>query len=136
MRAVGGRAAVAGWLALPSEAPVRIPSWRSEPEPDPSVVRGVLRDYAARPPEPADVALVVEVTRSTAVKDRALACVYGRGGIPVYWTVNVPKRRLEVYADPAQGVYPPPTILGESDTVELVLGGQVVGRIPIAELLP
>jgi Uma2 family endonuclease len=124
-----------GWHVR-QEAPVRIPNRRSESEPDLSVVRGGIADYKGRHPEPADVALVVEVTRSTAAKDRALARVYGRGGIPVYWIVNVPKRRLEVYANPAQGAYPPPTILGESDTVELVLGGQVIGRIPVAELLP
>jgi Uma2 family endonuclease len=125
----------AGWHVR-QEAPVRIPNRRSEPEPDLSVVRGGIVDYKDRHPDPADVALVVEVTRTSATKDRALARVYGPGGIPVYWIVNIPKRRLEVYANPAQGAYPPPTILGESDTVELVLGGQVVGRIPVAELLP
>jgi Uma2 family endonuclease len=122
-----------GWHVR-QEAPVRIPNRRSEPEPDLSVVRGGIEDYAAKHPEPADMALVVEVTRTTAAKDRALARVYGPGGIPVYWIVNVPGRQLEVYA--GAGAYPPPTILDESASVELVLFGLVVGRIAVADLLP
>ena len=58
-----------GWYVR-QEQPVRIPSRRSEPEPDVSVVRGGIGDYEARHPGPADVALVVEVTRTTAANDR------------------------------------------------------------------
>ena len=124
-----------GWHVR-KEDPVRIPNRRSEPEPDLAVVLGDDDAYAARHPEPADIALVVEVTRTTAAKDRGLARVYGRGGIPVYWIVNVPRRRLEVYANPTAAGYPPPLILGESESVELTIGGQVLGRIPVADLLP
>jgi Uma2 family endonuclease len=125
----------AGW-EIRKEEPVRIPKWRSEPEPDLSVVRGSFEDYATRHPGPGEVALVVEVTRETAAKDRKLASVYGGGGIPAYWIVNVPKRQLEVYAGPAGSVYPPSTILSESETVNLVIDGQVVGQIPVAGLFP
>jgi Uma2 family endonuclease len=124
-----------GWHAA-KEEPVRIPNRRSEPEPDVSVVLGSIDDYTDYHPGPADVALVVEVTRTTAAKDRKLARVYGAGGIPTYWIVNVPKRRLEVYAGPIGGRYPPPTILGETESVELVIAGQVAGRIAVADLLP
>lgn len=65
-----------GWHTA-KEEPVRIPDRRSEPEPDVSVVRGSIDDYTDHHPGPADVALVVEVTRSSVVKDRALARVYG-----------------------------------------------------------
>ena len=129
----------AGWCTR-QEQPVRIPNRRSEPEPDVSVVRGVVKDYATRHPDPDDVALVVEVTRSSVAKDRALARVYG-GGIPAYWIVNVPRRRLEVYAHPVPGTrtggaYPAPTILGETESVDLIIRGQVVGQIAVADLLP
>ena len=60
----------AGWHAS-QEGPVRIPNRASEPEPDVSVVRGEIKDYLHRHPEPADVALVVEITRTTVAKDRA-----------------------------------------------------------------
>jgi Uma2 family endonuclease len=126
-----------GWHVR-QEAPVRIPNRRSEPEPDLSVVRGGIKDYVTRHPEPPDVALVVEVTRTTASKDRALARVYGPAGIPVYWIVNIPRRRLEVYpgAPGVAGAYPKPTILDESASVELVIDGQPLGLIAVADLLP
>jgi Uma2 family endonuclease len=124
-----------GWHAR-QEGPVRIPNRRSEPEPDVAVVRGTIRDYERRHPGPGDVALVVEVTRTSAAKDRKLAPVYAAADIPAYWIVNVPRRRLEVYSNPAGGAYPPPAILTEADHVELVLDGQVIGRIAVADLLP
>jgi Uma2 family endonuclease len=123
-----------GWHTC-QEAPVRIANRRSEPEPDVSVVRGGIDDYSARHPGPADIALVVEVTRSSATKDRELARVYGGGGIPAYWIVNIPERRLEVYKGPIKGQYPHPTILEETETVDLVIGRKVVGRIRVSDLL-
>lgn len=130
----------AGWHTR-GEQPVRIPNRRSEPEPDVSVVRGGIRDYVTRHPNPDEVALVVEVTRSSVAKDRALARVYGSGGIPVYWIVNVPRRRLEVYEGPGpqQGGgmrYPASRILRETDSVSLFVGGRAVGKIAVADLLP
>jgi len=125
----------AGWHVR-KEDPVRIPNRDSEPEPDLSVVRGKRTDYLDRHPGPADVALVVEVTRSSVAKDRKLARVYGPGGIPVYWIVNVPKRRLEVYANPIGEAYPAPTILGAAAAVDLIIDGQVIGTITVADLLP
>ena len=129
-----------GWHAV-KEEPVRIPNRRSEPEPDVSVVKGSIDDYTDQHPGPSSVALVVEVTRSSVAKDRKLARVYGPGGIPVYWIVNLPRRRLEVYSHPVPlapiaGAYPAPTILGETESVDLTIDGKVVGQIAVADLLP
>ena len=115
---------------------VRIPTRDSMPEPDVSVARGDHNDYVEVDPGAADVALVVEVARSSLAADRALAKTYAGGGIPVYWIVNVADRQLEVYANPAEGAYPAPVILPESATVDLILAGQVVAQLPVAELLP
>ena len=54
----------------------------------------------------------------------------------MYWILDVRKRRLEVYSNPVNGAYTARTILGEADSAELVIAGQVVGRIPVADLLP
>jgi len=129
-----------GWYVR-QEQPVRIPNRRSEPEPDVSVVRGGIDDYATHHPGPEDVALVIEVTRSSVAKDRALARTYGGGGIPAYWIVNVPGRRLEVYEGPGpqhgrRGRYPAPKILTETASVSLFLDGREVGKIAVADLLP
>jgi Uma2 family endonuclease len=117
------------------EKPVRIPSRDSEPEPDVSVVRGSHRDYRSRDPDPADVALVVEVARSSLPADRALAVTYGAAPIPAYWIVNVTDRQIEVYTNPSDGVYPPPLIVPETGFVDLAIAGQFIAQIPAAELL-
>ncbi|MGC8642396.1 MAG: Uma2 family endonuclease [Isosphaeraceae bacterium] len=118
-----------GWHTS-QEAPVRLPNRDGEPEPDVSVIRGTIDDYPDRHPGPDDVALVVEVTRSTVAKDRALIPVYDAGGIPIYWIVNIPDRQLEVYTSSGA------IVLTEDQYVDLVIDGQVVGQIAVAELLP
>jgi Uma2 family endonuclease len=130
-----GRLLPAGWHAR-KEEPVRIPGRRSEPEPDVSVVRGEPEDYEGRHPGPADVALVVEVARARKAKDRKLAPIYAASGIPAFWIVDVGRRRHEVYSGPVGGTYPAPAILTEDDFVNLVIDGQTVGRIAVADLLP
>jgi Uma2 family endonuclease len=127
-----------GWYVRQC-GPVRIPQRDSEPEPEVSVVRRKPRDYLKRHPGPEDVALVVEVTRYGDCDldlNRELASTYGAGGIPVYWIMNVKGSQLEVYANPTGGAYPAPTILGETESVDLVIDGQVVGTIAVGDLLP
>jgi hypothetical protein len=76
--------------------------------------------------------------------ERALACpirakaAAQRATPRVSRIVNIDDRQLEVYpgAPGVAGAYPPPTILDESASVELVIGGQVVGQIAVADLLP
>src|SRR4051794_18907539 len=130
-----GRLLPAGWHAR-KEDPVRIPGRRSEPEPDVSVARGGPDDYEGRHPGPGEVALAVEVSRTTVAKDRRLGPIYAAAGTPAFWILDVKRRRLEVYSGPAEGAYPPPQVLGESESVELVIDGVVVGRIAVADLLP
>jgi Uma2 family endonuclease len=129
------RVVPSGWHVV-KEEPVRIPNRRSEPEPDVSVVHGSIDDYIDHHPGPGDVALVVEVTRSSVAKDRKLARVYGAGGIPAYWIVNLPRRQLEVHETPVSGQYASFKVLSESEAVELSIGGQVVGTIAVTDLLP
>ena len=124
-----------GWH-IREQKPVRIPGRDSEPESALAVVRGKRRDWLNGHPDGSDVALIVEVSDSMLAADRALAATYGGGNIPAYWIVNIRDRQLEVYANPAAGVYPAPAILRETDSVELVIDGQSVGRIPVGDLLP
>jgi Uma2 family endonuclease len=125
----------AGWHVR-IEKPVRIPEEASEPVPDLSIVRGDVEDYTGRHPHPEDVALLVEIAKSSLQQDREQAIILGAAGIPAYWIVNIDDRQLEVHAGPVAGAYPPPTILDESASVELVIDGQVVGQIAVADLLP
>lgn len=70
------------------------------PEPDVAILRGPVDDYLHRLPEGSDLLLVVEVSRTTQVSDRAKAAIYARAGVPAYWLVDLAARRVEVRTDP------------------------------------
>ena len=57
-------------------------------------------------PDPADVALLVEVSDSTLALDRGKKLsAYAADGIPVYWIVNLVDRQVEVYSRPGKAGY-------------------------------
>jgi len=113
----------------------------SEPEPDIKVVRGDRRDYAERHPGPGEVAFVVEVADTSLTSDRGIKKrIYARAGMPLYWILNLPARRLEVYSDPT-GPDPAPDYRQRRDfeadeMVAVIVDGQDVGRIRVSDLLP
>ena len=72
----------------------------SLPEPDLAVVRGSARDYLRRHPSGTEALLVVELAVSSLSRDRAKAVDYARGGIPVYWLIDLAGHQLDVYSDP------------------------------------
>jgi Uma2 family endonuclease len=115
---------------------VRIPSRDSEPEPDLAVARGEIDDYEERHPGPRDVALVVEIAKSSLAEDRKLAETYGGAGIPIFWIVNLVHRQLEVYSRPTNGSYTSSTIFKKNDLVDLILDDQIVAQIRVSDLLP
>jgi Uma2 family endonuclease len=127
-----------GWTVR-SGKPVRIPrpGRDSEPEPDRSVVRRRPDDYAGRHPDPGDIALVVEIADSSLADDHQLAIeVYGPAGIPVCWIVDVNARRVEVYTRRGPQGYGSPEFFGERQSIPVVIGGRVRGRIAVKDILP
>jgi Uma2 family endonuclease len=117
------------------EQPVRIPAY-DEPEPDISIVRGSDADYRHRIPEPPDVGLLVEVSRTDVSADRQQGHVYARAGIPVYWIVNLVDRQVEVYTDPGPTGYASRTDFRSGQHVPVVIGGQQRGQIAVDDVLP
>jgi Uma2 family endonuclease len=131
-----GRVTPAGWHVRPA-LPVRLPGQHSEPEPDHCVVRGAIPDYAECHPGPDDIALVVEVADSSLAEDRDYAAnIYGPAGIPACWIVDVQGRRVEVYTGPGPRGYASTEIFTEGQSVPVAIGGQEVGRIAVADILP
>jgi Uma2 family endonuclease len=130
---------------LPAEWRLRvqtaITTGDSEPEPDIVVVRNPARRYADRHPGPADIGLLVEVAESSLTHDRTTkGRIYARAGIDNYWIINVVNRQVEVYTD-ADSLAAEPRFVHHKDdlpgdTIPLVLDGQEVTRIPVADLLP
>ncbi len=124
-----------GWR-LTIEAPVRIPDF-DEPEPDLAIVRGTREEYADHHPEPADVGLLIEVADTTLDRDRGeKQRAYARGGVPVYWLVNLVDRQLEIYTEPGPEGYRGHRVLGPADHASATIGGQEIGPILVSAILP
>ncbi len=80
---------------------------------------------------------MVEVADSTLRDDQTLMKrIYARAGIPFYWIVNLPDRRLEVYSDPADADYRQRQDFGPEAEVPLMIEGREVGRISVRDVLP
>ena len=114
---------------------------RWQPEPDVSVLVGPSRRYQAVYATPADVMLLVEVADSSYPKDRGSKWRrYAEAGIPTYWIVNLLERQVEVYRQPGgkgrNAAYGLVEIYGPDAAVPVVIAGEEIGRIPVADLLP
>ena len=88
-------------LFLRKEEPLTFSN--SEPEPDLAVVKRVSDNYRHAHPETAE--LVVEVAISTVEVDRQKAAIYAAAGVREYWLVIPATGSVEVYREPAAGVY-------------------------------
>jgi Uma2 family endonuclease len=111
----------------------------SEPEPDVAVVRGKRIDYAERHPGPRDVALVVEVSDTSLVRDRGTKkATYAQARIAVYWIVNLIDRQIEVYGQPSAETldYPRRDVYTAEQDAPVVLDGSVIGAVRLERLLP
>lgn len=107
----------------------------TEVEPDIAIVTGQARDYLQR--HPTTALLVVEIADSSAAYDRAQkAELYARAGVPDYWVLIVPQRRLEVRRDPdpTSGEYRTVLLLGEDEAISPLSAPSE--RVEIRDLLP
>ena len=124
-----------GWFVR-EDKPVRVHR-TCEPLPDLSVVRGDPDTYEKCHPAPVDVAMVVEISDSTLTKDRGEQQVnYSRGGIAVYWIVNLIDRQVEVYTEPNLDGYASCIVYKSEQSVPVLIDGVEVGQIAVAEILP
>jgi Uma2 family endonuclease len=131
-----GQLLPSGWDIRVEDA-VRLTS--SKPEPDISVARGDIEDYAERDPEPADLAMVVEVAASRARDDRQMASVFGAAGIPVYWIVDLRARQVEVFTllkRRGASAYGRPRVFKPGQSIPVLIVSREVGRITVADIMP
>src|SRR4051794_4411982 len=128
--------------SLPSGWDMRIQSaielLDSQPEPDYTIVRGTDEEYRARHPGPADIGLVIEVAHSSLLRDqRDKTRIYARGGIPIYWIINLVDQRVEVYTQPSGPTLVPSygafQVYQPGDTIPVVLDGNVVATVAAAD---
>jgi Uma2 family endonuclease len=69
-------------------------------------------------------------------EDRAMADIYGAGGVPVYWIVNLVDGQVEVYSNPGPSGYQTQEVLAPGHVLHVKLDGVEIGEIPVADILP
>ena len=139
-------ALTAGYLALidllpenvgvESQQPLAFRREASVIQPDLMVLRGRSTDFRREFPTTADISLLGEVADRTLSEDRKFAHLYAAEGIPVYWIVNIPDRRIEVYAGPSAEGYAVCTLVGPDDELPVVVDGREVGWLRGRKLMP
>ena len=76
------------------------------PEPDAAVLRQPVRTFLSRDPDPAEIALLVEVADTTLAFDLGeKALKYAQAGITEYWVLDIINRRLIVHREPGAERY-------------------------------
>jgi Uma2 family endonuclease len=115
----------------------------SVPVPDGLVLRGSVREFAVKKAQATDIAIVVEVADSTLAEDRGLMQrIYAVAGIPEYWIVNLPERKLEVYRRPVPALteqsakYETVEVYLPDQSVDVVIDGRRIGSFAVSEILP
>ena len=101
-------------VAFVSEAhPITLDN--SEPEPDIAVVRLPTDLYKQHHPYPEDIYFLIEVSNRTLERDlNEKTIIYARNGIPEYWVIDLPHKKLWVFTQP--------DLNGYSQTQELTTG--------------
>jgi Uma2 family endonuclease len=105
MRLLGYLIATFGTDRLQTQATMEVADEdRITNRPEPDAV--VLSDDPRRNPTGGDVLLVVEVSDTTAADDFGVKVgLYARASVAEYWIVDLNRRRLVTYRDPADGAY-------------------------------
>ncbi len=136
--------AFAGLSVVRPQLPITLPprdgsSAGSEPEPDAVVAEGRPDRYLDHHPGPAEIRLLAEVADSSLKYDREeKGRLYASAAIPLYWTVNLVHRQLEIYTDPdpSAGRYRSTEVLAEDRSVVLSWPGLAPVTFPVRDLLP
>jgi Uma2 family endonuclease len=129
---------LAGCFIL-EEKSVQLSRW-SRPEPDIAFIRGELRDFRKHGPKAPDLAALIEVADSSYTKDRGPKWrMYAAAGIPVYWIVNCPLRRIDIYSEPSgrgkSAVYSSVKVYEEHEEIPVLLEERELGRFKVSDVL-
>ncbi len=113
----------------------------SLPEPDLAVARGKRGDYLPDVCPLAQMVLLVEVSHSTLHADEGEKLRrYVEVGVPVYWIVYAKRREVRVHGQPQgsgkDAVYLKATTYKKGDDFPVVIDGEEVGRIAVADIFP
>jgi Uma2 family endonuclease len=113
----------------------------SLPEPDLAVARGKRSDYLPDVCPLLQMVLLVEVSHSTHHADEGEKLRrYAEVGVPVYWIVFASRREVRVHGQPQgsgmDALYLKAATYKKGDDFPVVIDGQEVGRIAVADIFP
>jgi Uma2 family endonuclease len=113
----------------------------SVPEPDIAAVRGHARSRGGRHPTSQECGLLIEVSEASLDRDRTdKGRLYANAAIANYWILNLIDNCVEVYSQPTGPDLNPRYLrrddFAATDCVPLVLDGQEIAKIRVADLLP
>jgi len=101
------------------QAPLRIPTLDSSPEPD--LMWLARQDYFRKHPEPADVFLLIEVAEDSLRYDVGeKARLYAEAGIQDYWVVDIARQAIHIHRQPKLGGYASVAIVEEQESVQVL----------------
>jgi Uma2 family endonuclease len=110
-------AAIGDRAVIDVQDAIRLPP-RSAPQPDITLAMPPDTRYEHKNPEPPDILLVVEVSRTTHDYDRRTKMpLYARQGVREAWLVDEPGRIVEVYRDPGPDGYRQMTTIDEDGSL-------------------
>ena len=106
----------------------------SKPMPDALILTMSRRKIEANP-RPDQILFCFEVSDSTLDYDlNSKAGLYARAGIPEYWVIDIPGRKLHVHRDPSEGEYQSITVHAETEFVSLLTKPDA--PVQVSEFLP
>ncbi len=120
-------------ISIRVQTTLRIPEFKSAPEPDLLWVR--RRNYSRKHPEPSDVLLLAEVAESSIGEDRGEKReLYARAKIVDYWIINLNNNTIEVYREPDGSTYQSFQVFSQGDS--LTPFAVPAAKLLVSDLLP
>jgi Uma2 family endonuclease len=108
---------------------------RNEPEPDFALLAEKKMEYRQRHPRGDELLLLIEVADTSQRRDKIQKRdLYARAGVPEYWIVDLPARRVLVHRNPVAGAYTTCDTFGENDTI--APESHPSAAIAISQILP
>jgi len=107
---------------------------RSLPEPDLAILAEDKPEFTKRFPRGDEILLAIEVSDTSVSFDLSRkAALYAAAGVPEYWVLDLPRRRLVVHRKPSEASYRLTRWFAEEDMVTLETRAAMVR---VGDLLP
>lgn len=92
----------------------------SLPQPDLALLKYRDDYYRTKHPGPEDIVLLIEVSKTSYDFDKKVkAPLYAEAGISEYWIIDLERQRIEIFRNPAEGVYQSVISAGKAEEISI-----------------